>query len=86
LWVVTRGLISPERRDSHDPGGPLFVICEEWESPDVRRSTLPLRLTASQFLDLRLFRSPRIITGLQRLVGFALLARGAFYFLAFFPT
>ena len=45
---------------------------------------LPLRLAAGQFLDLRLLRTPRIIPGLQRLFRLALLARGAFGFLAIF--
>src|SRR5580704_16802615 len=45
--------------------------------------SLPLRLAAGQFLDLRLLRSARIVAGLQRLFSLALLARGSFGFLAF---
>ena len=50
----------------------------------MQRAALPLRLTAGQFLDLGLFRSASVIAGLKRLFGLALLAGGAFGFLAFF--
>ena len=46
-------------------------------------SALPLRLAASQFLHLRLFRSACVVAGLQRLLRLALLARGALRFFAF---
>src|SRR5438552_15969273 len=45
---------------------------------------LPLRLTARQLLDLRLFRASGVITRLFRLLCFSLFARGAAGFLAFF--
>ena len=44
---------------------------------------LPLGLAAGQFLDLGLFRSASVVAGLERFLGFALLAGGAFGFLAF---
>src|SRR5580698_10720764 len=47
-------------------------------------NVLPLRLTACQFLHLGLLRSARIVTGLLRLLRFALLAGGALALLAFF--
>jgi hypothetical protein len=46
--------------------------------------TLPLRLAAGQLLHLWLLRSAGVVAGLERLFRFALLARGAFGFLAFF--
>ena len=45
---------------------------------------LPLRLAAGQLLDLGLFRSARIIAGLERLFRFTFLAGGALGLLAFF--
>ncbi len=44
---------------------------------------LPLRRAARQLLHFALLRSARVIPRLQRVLGFALLARGAFQFLAF---
>ena len=91
LWVVTRGLISPERRTPHsaigtDEATPPFAISKggSLKCTGANRCFLPLRLSASQFLDLRLLRTARIVAGLERLFRFALLARRAFGFLAFF--
>ena len=44
---------------------------------------LPLCLAAGQFLDLGLFRSASVVAGLERFFRLALLAGGAFGFLAF---
>src|SRR5258708_25268593 len=44
---------------------------------------LPLRRAARQLLHFALLRSARVLPRLQRVLGFALLARGAFQFLAF---
>ena len=52
----------------------------------VQLTVLPLGLAASQLFDLRLFRAARIVALLERLVGFALLASGAFGFLTIFPA
>jgi hypothetical protein len=47
-------------------------------------TALPLRLTARQLLDLRLFRAASVVAGLFRILGLGLFARGAAGFLAFF--
>ena len=52
--------------------------------PSAARLSLPFSLTASQFLHFRLLRTSRIITRLERILRFPLLARGAFGFLAVF--
>jgi hypothetical protein len=86
-WVVTRGSISPERRDSIQRQNWVATLRDfrRVGAPESRLA-LPLRLAAGQFLDLRLLRSARILAGLQRFVRFALLARRAFCFLSVFSA
>src|SRR5271169_4598578 len=81
-FLAANKKIASSMPNASEPVGTAAFGCPP--SAARQRFRLPLCLTAGQFLDLGLFRSARIIAGLERLFRFAFLAGGAFGFLAFF--